>query len=103
MAYNAGVGGSNPSPPTTRTSRSVHAFEVFGEANRRSARREIQQKSNMRLQFHSVRGARGGEIQQNPTRAGGMGAQVEPGAGFVLEGNADDLRFRGVCWSARGI
>ncbi len=53
--YNAGVGGSNPSPPTTRTSRSTHAFEVFGDANGRSARREIQQKSNMRREFGLLR------------------------------------------------
>ena len=50
-AYNAGVGGSNPSPPTTRTSRSTPLFDVSGDANRRSARREIQQKSNIRSRF----------------------------------------------------
>jgi hypothetical protein len=46
----------------------LSAFEVFGDANRRSERREIQQESNMRREFLVGEGARGEEFQQNPTR-----------------------------------
>jgi hypothetical protein len=32
-----------------------------------------------------------------------MVRRCEPWAGFVPEGNANDLRFRGVCWSSRDV
>ena len=51
LAYNAGVGGSNPSPPTTRTSRSTVVFDDLQHANVCSSGREIQQKSNVRTPF----------------------------------------------------
>src|ERR687895_214332 len=65
-AYNAGVGGSNPSPPTTRKRRPTRVFGVSSDANIRSTRREIQQKSNTRSDF-----ARESEVDitGNPTKS----------------------------------
>jgi hypothetical protein len=49
--YNAGVGGSNPSPPTKRKTGQTAVFDDLPHANVCSNGREIQQESNMRTRF----------------------------------------------------
>src|SRR5918996_5723863 len=62
--YNAGVGGSNPSPPTKRKTWSMTVFDDLRYANGCSSDREIQQKSNIRAMFCA---RLGGTRRGNPT------------------------------------
>ncbi len=89
--YNAGVGGSNPSPPTTRTSRSTVIFIIFPDANMCSSGREIQQKSNMRMKSCARFGA---TRDGNPTNPTGMAWGCRCMIGRLQEASASGSGLR---------